>query len=117
MSIRFLADENFNGKILRGVRRERPDADVLRVQDTALRQAPDPDVLAWAAQEGRIVLSHDIETMVGFAYERLAAGLAMPGLIVARESLSIRQVIEDLLTILDASDMSDWDALVTYLPL
>ena len=78
MTLRFLADENFNGKILRGVRRERPDADIVRVQDTPIYQAPDPTVLEWAAQEGRILLTHDIETMVGYANERLAAGLLMP---------------------------------------
>jgi len=49
--IRFLADENFNGKILRGIQRERPDADILRVQDTSLFQAPDPQVLEWAARK------------------------------------------------------------------
>jgi len=77
--IRFLADENFNGKILRGVRRELPDADIVRVQDTAIYQAPDPQVLEWAAQQGRILLTHDIETMVGYANQRIAAGLLMPG--------------------------------------
>lgn len=84
--IRFLADENFNGKILRGVRRELPDADILRVQDTAIYQAPDPQVLEWAAQQGRILLTHDIETMVGYANQRIAAGLLIPGVIVARDT-------------------------------
>ena len=37
--IRFLADENFNGRILRGVRRENPDADILRVQDSPVSEA------------------------------------------------------------------------------
>jgi hypothetical protein len=115
--IRFLADENFNGKILRGVQRERPDSDIVRVQDTLFYQAPVPGVLEWAAQEGRILLSHDIATIVGYANERIALGLPMPGVIVARASLPIGQVIEDLLTILDASEMSDWDNLVTFLPL
>jgi hypothetical protein len=43
--IRFLTDDNFNGRILRGVRREHPDADIVRVQDTILYEAPDPQVL------------------------------------------------------------------------
>ena len=115
--IRFLADENFNGKILRGVRRERPDADVLRVQDTTIYKAPDPEVLEWAAREGRVLLTHDIETMVGFANERIATGLSMPGVIAARDTLTIGQVIDDLLLILGASEMSDWDSRVVFLPL
>ena len=72
--IRFLTDENFNGRIVRSVRRERPDADFVRVQDTAMYTAADPQVLEWAAQQDRILLTHDIETMVGYAYARVAAG-------------------------------------------
>lgn len=115
--IRLLADENFNGRILRGLRRERPDADLLRVQDTPVYQADDPQVLEWAAQENRLLLTHDIETMVGFANDRIAAGLPMSGVIAARDRLPMGQVIEDLLLILDASEMSDWDNKVTFLPL
>jgi hypothetical protein len=63
------------------------------------------------------VLNYDIETMVGYANERLTHGLPMPGLIVARASLPIGQVVVDLQVILGASDMSDWDNLVTFLPL
>lgn len=115
--IRFLTDENFNGKIVRGLRRGRPDMDILRVQDTTIYQSDDPHVLEFAAQEGRILLTHDIETMVGFANDRLAAGLPMPGVFAARDSLPIGQVIEDLLTVHDASEISEWENKVIYLPL
>lgn len=114
--IRFLADENFNGKILRGLRREHPEADIVRVQDTAIYEAPDPQVLEWAAQEGRILLTHDVETMVGYANERIARGLPMPGVMVARNTLPVGQVVDDLLTVLGASESSDWENLVTFLP-
>jgi predicted nuclease of predicted toxin-antitoxin system len=77
--LRVLADENFNRDILRGILRRRPQFDVLRAQDVGLSQAPDPDVLAWAAQEGRITLSHDVTTMTQFAAERLQRNEPMPG--------------------------------------
>jgi predicted nuclease of predicted toxin-antitoxin system len=115
--IRFLADENFNGRILRGIRRERPDVDIVRVQDTAIYQAPDPQVLEWAAQAGRILLTQDVETMVGYANERLAQALPMPGVIVVRDALPLGEVIEDVLILLGASEMSDWENLVIFLPL
>ncbi len=115
--IRFLADENFNGKIVRAVRRERPDADIVRVQDTVIYQASDPQVLEWAAQEGCVLLTHDVETMVAYANERIIAGLPMPGVIIAHNTLPIGTVINDLLTILDVSEMSDWENLITFLPL
>jgi len=40
----------------------------------------DPILLDWAARENRIVLSHDVSTMVGFAYDRVKAGQPIPGL-------------------------------------
>lgn len=115
--IRLLADENFSGKILRGILRDRPDADIIRVQDTAIYQAPDPQVLDWAAQEGRIVLTHDARTMVGYASQRLTNALPLPGVIVVHDTLPIGSVIDDLLTILDASDMSEWENRIIFLPL
>ena len=77
--IHLLTDENFNGRIVRGVRREHPEADLVRVQDTPVYQADDPTVLEWAAQEGRMLLTHDFETMIGYANARIADGTAYAG--------------------------------------
>jgi predicted nuclease of predicted toxin-antitoxin system len=115
--IRFLTDENFNGKILRAIRRANPDADILRVQDSSVYQATDPQVLEWATQEGRILLTHDIKTMVGFANARLEAGLPMAGVIAVRLTLPFSQVIDNLLLILGASEPSEWENRIVFLPL
>ena len=116
--MRFLADENFDNKILRGVLRENPDFDVVRAQDTEVYGAEDPAVLAWAAKEERILLTHDVNTLVDFTYERIGAGLPMPGVIeVNKQRMSIGQAIAELLLINGASDTSEWENKVTYLPL
>ena len=69
--MRFLTDENFDGRVIRGLIRRNPGIDLVRAVDVGLGGVEDPDVLAWAAAEGRIVLTHDVSTMVGFAYERV----------------------------------------------
>lgn len=69
--LRLLSDENFRGEILRGLRRRLPDVDVVRVQDVGLAGADDPAILAWAASEGRILVTHDRNTIPEFAYERM----------------------------------------------
>ncbi len=66
--IRLLADENFNGDILRGLRRRVPTIDAPRIQDVGMRGADDAAVLEWAAGEGRLVLTHDVSTLLGFAW-------------------------------------------------
>jgi predicted nuclease of predicted toxin-antitoxin system len=65
--IRLLADENLNNNIVRGVRLRQPDIDWVRVQDVGLSGADDPTVLAWAAEQQRILLTHDVATITAFA--------------------------------------------------
>lgn len=69
-----LADENFNGRIVRGLWREDFNIDILRLQDTEAFRADDPTVLEWAAQAGRILLTHDLQTIPHYAYERVREG-------------------------------------------
>ena len=61
--LRLLADENLNNDIVRGLRRRLPGLDLVRVQDVGLSGADDPTILAWAAREGRVMLTHDVSTM------------------------------------------------------
>jgi rRNA-processing protein FCF1 len=115
--MRFLADENFNNEILRGVRRRVPTAEITRVQDTEMMGEPDPLVLEWAVQHGYIVLTHDVNTMRGYFYERVAANLPVPGVFLVHKTESIGQVIDSLELILLASDESEWAGEIRYLPL
>lgn len=64
--LRLLADENFNNDILRGLLRKVSSVDIARLQDTPLFSAPDERVLEWAAQEHRILLTHDRRTIPFF---------------------------------------------------
>jgi predicted nuclease of predicted toxin-antitoxin system len=77
--LRLLADENFNGDIVRGLLRRLPELDLVRVQDVGLATQEDPQILAWAAEHERIVLTHDRATMADYAYERIVAGEPMAG--------------------------------------
>jgi predicted nuclease of predicted toxin-antitoxin system len=94
--LRHFTDENFNNDITRGLRLRDPRLDIIRIQDTEIAGAADPEVLAWAARIGRIVLTHDRATMPDFAYARLAAGEPMTGLFVINHRMSVRQAIEEL---------------------
>jgi len=114
--MRFLADENFDNRILEGVLREDADFDVIRVQDTEVYQADDPTVLEWAATEGRILLTRDVNTMIGFAYQRVEMKLPMPGVIEIRRQTTIGEAITGLLTLIGASEASEWENKVTFLP-
>ena len=115
--LRLAADENFNNNIVRGLLRRRPDADFVRVQDAGLSGADDPTVLEWAAQQGRVVVSHDVSTLRKHAYERVAAGLRMPGVFEVPNTVSIGRAIDDLLLVIECSLEGEWEGQVRYLPL
>lgn len=77
--IRLAADENFKAQIIRGLIRRHQQIDIVRIQDVGLQGAADPEVLEWAANQGRILLSHDVVTLPDAAYSRVARGMLMPG--------------------------------------
>ena len=111
------ADENFNNNIVRGLLRRTPDLDIVRIQDVGLSGADDPAVLEWAAQEGRILLTHDVATITLHAYERVRAGKPMPGVFEVSRNVPIAVAIEDILLLAQCSLDGEWEGQVRYLPL
>ena len=111
------ADENLNSKIVRGLLRRKPDLDIAQVQGAGLSGTDDRTVLEWAAQEGRLLLTHDVSTITRHAYERVRAGKPMPGVFEVSRGLSIGAVIEDILLLAECSFVGEWEGQVRYLPL
>ena len=70
VDIALAVDENFDQHILRALLRRLPSIDARTVQSAGLSGADDTAVLEWAASEGRVVLTHDVQTMTRFAYDR-----------------------------------------------
>jgi predicted nuclease of predicted toxin-antitoxin system len=95
----------------------RPALDLIRVQDVGLARADDTTILAWAAAENRILLTHDRATMPDFAFTRVIAGQPMLGVFVVHDRMSIRQAIDELLLMDACSEQGEWSGLVVYLPL
>ena len=74
MKVRFLADADLNKAIVSGVLRREPSVDFLTAHAAGLRRMTDPEVLSLAAQQQRVLVSHDVSTMpshfTDFAKER-----------------------------------------------
>ncbi len=115
--LRFLTDEDFDGRLTGGLLARVPGLDLLRVQDVGLMHTPDPDILAWAGATGRIVLTHDRNTMTGFATTRVKAGEPMPGLFVVDRQASSSHTLNDLEALAGASEMDEWRGQVIFVPL
>ena len=115
--LRLAADENFNNSIVRGLLRRQPELDIVRIQDAGLSGADDTTVLEWAAQEGRVLLTHDVSTITKYAYERVQAGQPMPGVFEVNRPVPIGRAIEDILLLAECSLDGEWEGQVRYLPL
>ena len=115
--LRLAADENFNADIVRGLRRRFPDLDLVRIQDVGLSGADDPTVLAWAAREKRVLLTHDVTTLVGLALMRVTDGPPMAGVIAVASRAPVGAAIEDLALVAECSVDLEWDGRVLFLPL
>jgi hypothetical protein len=115
--IHLAADHNFNENILTALATLSADAKVIRVREVGLALAEDPAILQWTADRGLVLLSHDRKTMIGYAHERVAAGLPMPGLVIVRERTSVGQIAEDLLILIECSLEGELEGQVRYVPL
>jgi len=115
--LRWLADENFNNDILRALLRRSPDVDVVRAQDAGLTGVDDEALLAWAAAQQRVLLTHDVSTMTAHAYRRVMKGEPMPGVFEVSRTVSIRAVVDDIVLLTECSLPGEWEGQLRYLPL
>lgn len=115
--LRLLIDQDLDHVILRGLLLRVPNADVITAHQADLSDVSDLDLLAWAAEQKRIVVTHDRRTMPFHATARLARGEGVAGVIIVSRRLPVSQVIDDLEIIITCSDMGEWENIIKHLPL
>jgi hypothetical protein len=97
--LRLLSDEDVHDDIIRGLRRREPTLDIVRAMGVGLDHTPDPIILAWAASNERILITGDLNTMVGFAWARVQSGQSMPGVLALLENIGVGRVLDDILLV------------------
>jgi hypothetical protein len=117
MALRLVSDKNANGNIVRGVRRHAPHPDLVRVEDIGMDRTPDPDLLDWAAGEGRVLITNDRQTMTAFAYDRVRAWQPMPSLLVLRRTGDVGQAITDIILVAECYHEDEMSGQVMWIPL
>jgi hypothetical protein len=81
-----------------------------------IRGADDETVLEWAAAEGRLVLTHDVSTLVGFALKRVAAGLHHSGVAAVSQQAPVGIVVVDLVLLTECSTAEEWVNQILFVP-
>jgi hypothetical protein len=114
--VRFLADADFNFAIVKGCRRHDPALDFLSANEARLQGLPDPDVLAIAAEQNRILVTHDFQTMPRHFGEFLMRRQSSPGVFLVSQYSAIGEVINELVLIWAASEAEEWKNRILKIP-
>lgn len=115
--VRFQADEDFNTLIIESLLYRQPLIDFQTTSAVDLKGTPDSALLAFAAEQGRVLVSHDFSTMPTHFAHFLESGQHSPGLFLIHQDVPIGQAIEELLLIWEASSSEEWHDQLRYLPL
>lgn len=116
MRVRFQADADLNLIILLAVIRREPAVDFQTAAAAGLAHRQDPDVLAMAANDGRLLVTHDQKTMPDH-FATFIASQSSPGVLVVPQHLPISIVADDLLLLWGATEAEEWINRICYLPL
>jgi hypothetical protein len=73
------------------------------------------DVLAFAAREGRILVSHDFQTMPRH-FRQFSRNERSPGVLLIRQDLPIREAVESLVLIWEVSESDEWENRLCLVP-
>jgi len=114
--IRFQADADIDYDIVLAVRRRERVVDFASAADSGLAGLGDPEVLEIAAQQDRILITHDRRTMPGHFRARLDAGKESPGVFIVSQFEPIGPVTEVLMMVWAASDPAEWRNQIRHLP-
>lgn len=114
--IRFQADADFNQKILKATLRLEPLIDFQTATSAGLEGVQDPEVLLLAAQQGRLLVSHDQTTMPQHFADFISTQTSA-GVLIVPKPLTISEVVEDLVLIWLAESPQDWINRIRYLPI
>lgn len=115
MPIRFQGDYDFSGIIIRALLRQEPAINFQTGHQAGLEGLPDDQVLAIAAGEGRILVSHDRTTMP-YHFANFIAHSNSPGLILVTQGYPTLKAAYELQLIWTASTAEEYINRIVSIP-
>ncbi len=116
MTIRFQADNDLDHRIVIATRRLEPAIDFQPASALGLHlRVPDDQVLALAAGQGRILVSHDRRTMPKH-FAQVIITHSSPGLIIVSRKLPVGRAAEWLYLLWAASEAEEYVNSIYSLP-
>ena len=116
MTLRFQTDADLNQLILHAVIRREPTLDFQTAAAAGFTGLRDPEVLALAAREGRVLVTHDQKTMPR-PFAAFIAAETSPGMLIMPQQLPVATAVEDVLLIWSTRDAEEWRNTIRFPPL
>lgn len=116
MKLRFQADADLNQTIVKATLRREPIIDFQTAQAEKLSGLKDEEVLAIAAKEDRILVTHDRKT-IPYNFAEFIISQTSPGVLIVPQKLSVASVVEDLILIWAVSNSEEWINRIRFMPL
>lgn len=116
MRPRFQADADLKEQIVAAMKRREPTVDFKTASEAGLEGLSDVDVLAAAAREGRILVTHDRRTMPHHFADFIKSNLS-PGVFIASQQSPVNVIADEILLAWSASEAEEWVNVICTLPL
>jgi hypothetical protein len=119
MKVRFLLDENLSPRLKGALLRYNPAIDILRVgdEDAPALGTLDPDILRYAWQHQRLLVTENRKSMPAHITEVFAAGEHIYGVFRISERATFGTIVEELCVIWEASEAEEWIDQFRWIPL
>jgi predicted nuclease of predicted toxin-antitoxin system len=114
--VRFQADADLNQTIVLATVRREPGIDFQSAVQADLKDLKDLEVLALAANAGRLLVTHDIKTMPGHFAEFIQTATS-PGVLLVPQHLPVAAVVEEIILLWSVTDPEEWVNRIARIPL
>ena len=116
--IRYLLDENVNPALNSALKRREPN---LTVWQVGKLEAPalgtlDPEILTWCENNSFILVTNNRRSMPVHLKDHLATGNKAEGIFILTNTLTMGEIVEELVLIALASTSDVYENQITYLP-
>jgi Domain of unknown function (DUF5615) len=105
--VRFQADADLRQAIVAGVIRRKPNLDFQSANEAGLEGIKDSEVLAIAARNGRVLVTHDRKTMPT-EFGHFIISQTSSGVLVLSQNLPISEAIDAIILVWEASIAEEW---------
>ncbi len=114
--LRLLADSNLNHHLLTACRRRAKTIDFLSATKARIEKLSHTDLLKYAAEEDRILVTHDIDILPAKFTNYLGSGALSPGVFLLHPQTPIADATSWLELASFAADHTDWQDQILEIP-